>query len=127
MAKVKNAGILSEERVAKALGGEPRMASGAVDSCKGDIALEFGHGVWKFLGECKATEGKTLRVDQEWLHKISKEALELERDPFLAMSFITGNGRAKLRGDWVAVPLRVFKELMLELEELQQLIHDQSC
>lgn len=113
-----NPGIKSEKRVSSLLGAEVTLGSGAIDSYKGDFELDIA--AMKFLGECKATEAQSLSIKREWLLKIAKEALEVNRTPLFTASFVHGNGTAKKEGDWVAMPLRVFKEIMLELEEYKE-------
>lgn len=116
MADNNNPGIKSEKRIAKILGGEGRIGSGSLDSCKGDFTTKMGH--IEFLGECKATQAGSISIKYEWLLKIASEARELVRHPLFTLSFIRGDGAAKKRGDWIAMPLGDYKQFVLEFEDM---------
>ena len=77
---------LHEKATAEALGGRTQKASGAMYDAKGDIADVSG-GRFDFHGECKTTEGKSLRLEAQWLNKITSEAEALLKEPFLAIRF----------------------------------------
>jgi hypothetical protein len=111
----KNAhGKTSEARLAKKTGGRLTPASGAMRGAKGDMTLQTG--TWKFLGEAKSTIHMTLPVDYAWLVKITHEARSKGARPLLTMSFVTPEGKARPNGDWVAMPLAEYQELMEALE-----------
>jgi hypothetical protein len=112
-----NHGQRSEKRIARRkLKGRQRPGSGSLVGAKGDISLTVketptGATVRKWLVECKATVNDSLGVKKAWLDKIGREALELGSAPALTISFTHGNGEEKPNGDWVAIPMWVFKEL----------------
>lgn len=112
----KNAhGKKSEAHLAKSIGARLTLASGAVAGHKGDMRHN-GEG-FKVLMEAKSTVTGTLSVQYEWLVKIEKEALAKNSMPALAMSFVTAEGRAKQMGQWVALPLWAYQELMEKIEK----------
>lgn len=98
-------GQRAEKRAAKRMGGRQQPGSGSQQHSKGDIKLE------RFLVESKSTIHESLGLKLEWFRKISKEAIDINREPALAIQFVDGAGRTIPDGDWVAVPARVFKEL----------------
>jgi hypothetical protein len=85
-------------------------ASGATAGAKGDMK-HSGAG-FKVLMEAKSTVYQTLAVDLAWLQKITKEAIDKGMIPALSMSFVLPNGRPLPNGDWVAVPIYVWQELL---------------
>ena len=99
------AGRKAEKRLGKTLGGRARPASGAMDGAKGDFDLGA------FLLEAKSTTGKSMSVQFEWLAKIGREARREGKTPALSVSFVTEDGRPVIDGEWVLVPMHVFKEI----------------
>jgi hypothetical protein len=100
-------GNASEKKVGKSLGARMQPASGAMRSAKGDMKLGE-----QWLGEAKSTVNDALKLDLGFLNKITVEALSIGRLPFLSMSFVMADGSPRRSGEWVAVPLEVFKELI---------------
>lgn len=119
---------IHEESTAKALGGRRQKGSGSCYDAKGDVA-GVDAGFFEFHGECKTTEGLSLRVEAQWLNKITSEAADLARYPFLAIRFrkrvldkLTSdlwrrNGKpvTTAEQDWIAVPRSVFVKMLGEL------------
>ena len=117
-----------ERDTARALGGRVQKASGALSWAKGDVKDIVG-GTFEFLTECKTTVGKSLRIEAEWLNKITSEAGEA-RYPALAIRFqkkvleeLTskmwhkqGQRVVTAEADWVAIPRSVFQRMLEELE-----------
>lgn len=103
-------GRVSEKRMAKGLGGLATPGSGAMRGAKSDIRLKKER--HKFQVECKSTKALTLPVDLGWLVKISEEAAATGSVPALTLSFTDAEGKARPKGDWVAVPLWFFEELI---------------
>ena len=95
----------SERRIAKKLGAQLTPASGAVAGAKGDMKLP------EFLLEAKSTKNATMSLEHGWLVKISTEALNVQKTPALSVSFVTPEGKATPHGDWVLIPMHLFKEL----------------
>lgn len=107
----KNAhGKRSEKRIAQTLGARLTPASGATAGAKGDMK-HVGDG-FKVLMEAKSTVAQTLSVELAWLQKITKEALEKGMTPALTLSFVRPDGNALPHGEWVAVPLWAWQELL---------------
>lgn len=102
--RIGKTGRRSEQRLARELGAEPRLASGALDR-KGDMALG------NCLIEAKSTTQASLGLKYAWLSKISDEARSEGRTPCLAVSFVDEQGNAHMDGGWVLIPKHVFKEL----------------
>lgn len=98
------AGRASEKRLARDVGGRQTPASGAVEGAKGDIALP------DVLMEAKSTVKGAMSIKFDWLSKITGEARSQGKIPALAVSFTTPTGARLVGGDWVMVPLAVWKE-----------------
>jgi len=97
-------GRVSERRTGKRIGGRSTVASGSVDTDKGDI--DAGN----FLIECKSTIKDSINVKLSYLAKIRGEALSNDRLPAFAITFTRGNGDPRAGGKWVAIPEHIFKE-----------------
>lgn len=108
--KVGKAGVRSEQLIAKKLGAKQTMASGACDSDKGDMHVEGKN--LSLLLESKSTQAESMSVKYAWLAKIYQEALEVNKVPALSITFTNEYGRPYPRGEWVAVPLKTFRELI---------------
>lgn len=114
-------GRLSEVRVAKALHARLTPNSGAA-SVKGDMTLgktRNGKGNNFSLSvrlEAKSTKALTMPVDYAWLTKIAQEAQNTRQTPALSLSFTGDNGSPRPYGDWVAIPMSLFRELLSALE-----------
>ena len=98
-----------EQRVAKRTGGKCVPASGAIKGMKGDVS----HSLQLF--ECKTTAKKSIRIEQKWLTKISREAAMNHKDPSLVFSF--PDMASDVEQDWAIVPLAVLIELMNRVED----------
>lgn len=101
-----NNGIKSEARVLKSMKMQGTAGSGNQAGNKSDGKDD------QFRLECKSTEKKTIKIEYDWLLKISHEALETGRTPLLSVSFVYEQGNAKKDGDWVMMRKRDFDELL---------------
>jgi hypothetical protein len=77
-------------------------------------------------GECKTTVGKSLRLEAAWLNKITSEAEDLLKTPFLAIRFSRrvleelasvawrkgGKPVVVAEEDWIAVPRSAFVKML---------------
>jgi hypothetical protein len=106
-------GKVSEKRVAASLAARLTPASGAMRGAKSDARKKTS--THKFQIESKATTSGTLGVDYGWLVKVTEEAMATGSVPALTMSFVDVSGKAKPRGDWIAVPLWAFHQILEEL------------
>jgi hypothetical protein len=97
-------GRKSERRLARQLGGRARPNSGATPGAKGDIELD------RVLLEAKSSTGDRIGLDRRWLAKIAAEARAVGRIPALALSFTYGDGWPIPDGEWVCVPLWLWRE-----------------
>ena len=70
----------------------------------------------RFLFECKQTEKKSLRIQGEWLSKITREAMAAGKEPALEFE-IQGHTDPQLEKEWVAVPLSVFRRLQSGVDD----------
>lgn len=102
-------GNKSEERVLADMGAEQQIGSGSFDGLKSDGLLSVGD--MDFRIECKATRKESIRLQYSWLRKIRDEAMETGKTPLLTISFTLGDGTKKTAGDWVMMPMRLFKEI----------------
>ena len=103
--RIGSSGRKSEKRLARDLGAKERPASGAMAGAKGDMALG------DVLLEAKSTTQTTMALKLDWLVKIGAEARAEGRTPALAISFVRPDGHPQIDGDWVAIPMYLFKEL----------------
>jgi hypothetical protein len=102
------AGRASEKILAKKLGSRPRPASGAMEGAKGDVDLKT------VLLEAKSSTGASISVKHAWLSKIAHEARSEGKSPALAVSFVTGDGRPVREGEWVMIPMWLWREKCLD-------------
>lgn len=113
--QVGEGGRKSEKRVAARLGAKQTIASGN-QADKGDYRLP---GVLlPFRGENKATQNLTMALDSSWLAKIKKEARNKDESAMLTIDFINPDGSPRKDGQWVCVPLEVFKEMLGIINEV---------
>lgn len=108
-------GRVSEKRVATSLAARLTPASGAMRGAKSDMKKKAGDR--KFQIESKATKNAILGVDLGWLVKVTEEAQATGSIPALTMSFVAEDGKSRPKGDWVALPLWAFHEILEELEK----------
>lgn len=94
-----------EKDIAKVIGGQRQPGSGAFYWAKSDVISKKG-----FRGECKLTEGESIRVTVDVIKKISKEAFGAHQEPLLALRFM--GMKYPYDADWIAVPARVFEKLI---------------
>lgn len=106
-------GRVSEKRVATSLAARLTPASGAMRGAKSDMKKKAGGR--KFQIESKATKTATLAVDHGWLVKVTEEAQATGSIPALTMSFVWPDGKCKPKGDWVAMPMWAFHQMLEEL------------
>jgi hypothetical protein len=109
-------GKVSEKRLSQKLGSQLTPASGALRGAKGDSKRLGPMG--KELIESKSTTALTLAVDLGWLVKIVHEARGINARPLLTMSFVTPDGKPRPSGDWMAMPMDDYEELMERLNGL---------
>ena len=101
-------GRLSEARLGKKLGARARPASGAMPGAKGD------HELGDVLIEAKSSTGDRIPLDRRWLAKIAREARFEGKVPALVLSFTHGDGRPIADGEWVCIPLWLWRERVQE-------------
>lgn len=97
-----------EQRVATRTGGRRVPGSGCVPGMKGDVDSRFR------LLECKTTAKKSIRIEQQWLTKITREAGMKMKTPGLVFSF--PDMPSDVEQDWVIVPMRDFTALLRDAE-----------
>lgn len=100
-----HAGRKSEKKVAKSVGAKLRPGSGSIVGAKGDMVKHSQEQKW--LLEAKSTVASSIRLELDWLRKISSEALETNAAPMLTLSFTNGDGSPVEGGEWVAIPKRL--------------------
>lgn len=131
-----------EDRVAERLGGYRLPASGAGTFSKWQGAhsrfgmVRLGRGdqtvirskgkrvtrkgdltVPGFHVEHKRTKARSIRLQKEWLAKVSEGASQEGKKPALVVTFEGASGRGAMRAatpyqDWVLLPLEVFERLI---------------
>lgn len=105
-------GRKAEESLAKRLKGQQQPGSGALDGAKGDVKKDTSS--LRFLLESKATNGKSMSLQLDWLFKIYQEALEQNRLPAVAIAFTNEAGKSEKRERWVMVPEHIWQEIVEE-------------
>ncbi len=98
------AGRKSEVRLNKKIGGQQTPASGALQGAKGDIRKD------DFLIEAKSTTTESFRLERGILCKIAGEAIRVDKIPAVCISFVTGNGKPKVDGEWALIRLKDFQD-----------------
>lgn len=93
-----------ETRVANRSKGTRVPASGAIPGIKGDVNAGI------HLIECKTTSKLSLRIEQSWLVKITREASLKGKTPGLVFSF--PDIPSDIDQDWIAIPMRYFNYLI---------------
>ncbi len=102
-----------EKKVATALGGRKQPGSGAFDD-KADVQKHGGG--FPLLVECKRTSGqKSIRLEAEWLSKVTQEAHARGSYPALSIQFddeIMNKMQGLPEATWVALPMSVLRGLL---------------
>lgn len=115
-------GRVSETRVARQLGARLVPNSGSVRGMKSDMATKRAptgkvDGMdLAFRIEAKSTKAMSMSLEYAWLGKIVAEAMSNGQVPALTVSFTNDAGAARPYGDWVAIPLNLFHEMVSALE-----------
>ena len=100
----------SEEKLAARLGGRRLPGSGNKPWSNHDKTTAQGDvGVPGFHLEHKETEGESIGLKREWLHKVESGALRTMKDPGLVMKFVRPVGEED--EEYVFLPLEVFERL----------------
>lgn len=101
-------GKRSEKRLIKSLGAQATPASGAMAGAKGDFKKH------QFLGEAKSTISDSMKLDMNWLLKISHEATQCGKTPLVVISFVDREGALRMRrnSEWVLLPRITFDEMV---------------
>lgn len=105
--EIGKAGRKSEKKLTKKLGGRETPASGAMQGAKGDIDLDT------VLMEAKSTLNASFSIKHEHLSKIAREARRADKSPALSVSFVNQEGKAHPDGEWVLVPMWLWKDRLL--------------
>lgn len=94
-----------EEQIADDIGGQRHLGSGAFANKKSDVSNE------RYQIEAKQTQNASLSLKQEWLIKISKEAMGKSKVPLMHLRFLNRKD-VICEDDWVVMPYREFKRLV---------------
>jgi len=100
-------GMASEKKSAKALGMSLQPGSGNYIGRKGDFENREPE---SYLGENKETIHGSMALKFSWLSKISREARDYRKKPFLVIDF--SNVDSSHPTKWACVPLELFKQLL---------------
>jgi len=98
-------GRKAEVKAARRMGGKLHAGSGNM-GVKADFTVK------EFKIENKATIHRSMKLDLDWLLKVSQEALEVGKTPALSIQFVDSQGTSLKRGRWVMVPEDVFSQLI---------------
>jgi hypothetical protein len=97
-----------EKRLAKRVNGRAVSGSGSSVYAKADVRRS------DFLFEAKhRVKAKSIRLTEEWLAKITKEAMAIHRFPALEFELLSASD-PMLEKDWVAIPMSVFIRIIGE-------------
>ena len=100
----KKKSVKQEDRLAKKLGGRRQKASGACPLNRGDVRLP------ELLAEAKRTDKKSISIKIDYLEKITREAVQYDSVPAVAIEFT--NTPPMVDRDWVMVPSSFLAELL---------------
>ena len=100
-------GMASEKKNAKTLGARLQPGSGNYVGKKGDFDMVEPE---SFLGENKETKAASINLKFSWLSKISREARDYRKKPFLVIDFSRMDSVHPTQ--WACLPLDLFKKLM---------------
>lgn len=103
-------GRASEKRLASKMGGRLTPGSGAFRGAKSDIRVKKG--ALNFQVECKSTKALSMALEFSWMVKVAEEAAATGSLPLLTLSFTDNEGKARAKGDWVAMPSWVLDTLL---------------
>lgn len=95
---------VTEDHIAKSLGGKRIPNSGAMDGAKGDVKTK------DFLIDSKETGANSIVVSASQLNKISKEAREAGKSPALVITL--GQTSLGTSRQWAIIPIGNFRELI---------------
>jgi hypothetical protein len=70
-----------------------------------------GH-VAQFKVEAKSTQADKMRLDLEWLAKITQESRATGKEPMVSVSFTNAQGVARPHGRWVMLTEDFFVEVL---------------
>ena len=99
-----------EERISESLSGRKVSRSGGRRWSPDDETTDDGDiGTPDFWVEHKGTTTQTMSLKKEYCDKVREGARKNAKDPAICFTFETPNGRMK--EDWVALPIEVFKRL----------------
>lgn len=108
----KTTATLYERKLAKDLGGQAVVGSGAFDCAKGDVKTK------DFLFDSKQTAAKSITLSSTILTKITREAIQEGKFPGIIATIDAPFGVSPA---WAIIPLPVFTELVDELNKLKGL------
>lgn len=104
-----------EQELADKLGGYRQPQSGALDHAKGDVSISGSmFSPDQFLLDSKETTGSTMILAVGDITKVCREALEVNKEPGLIITF--GIHPQIVPAEWVAVPLEVFAGMLERLK-----------
>ncbi len=116
--KTGKAAINQHERdIAETVGGIRQPCSGALDHRKGDVSVE-GDSIMspdRFLLDSKQTIGNTMVLAVKDVTKICREALEVNKEPGLILTF--GKHPTIVPEEWALIPLEVFADMLARLSK----------
>jgi hypothetical protein len=109
----KTTATLYERKLAKELGGQAVVGSGAFECAKGDVKTK------DFLFDSKQTAAKSITLSTTILTKITREAVQEGKYPGIIAT--VGETPFGVSPAWAVIPLPVFTEILNELNKLKGL------
>lgn len=103
----------AEKRTARRLKLKRQPASGRFAGAKADLRTTESYLGDGWLLEQKATERASYGLKLETLRQLSQQAGMQRLRPAFLLVFAQGDGNPKPGGAWVAIPERLFEELVL--------------
>ena len=97
-----------EKMIAKFLKWKRVAFSGAKWHDKEDLRSD------KYLGQVKATDGYTIKIDSRDIRKLEDNALKYKKTPTFIIHY---DNDTPLNSTWVAIPIKYFREIKEEEEE----------
>jgi len=102
--QVKKDSVKQEKRLAKDLGAKRTPQSGAQPTSPNDMILG------NYIIESKATKGKSISLQKEWLDKVKQSPINFGKIPILVLDFTKSKDR------YIVMDEKDFKNLIKEKE-----------
>jgi len=94
-----------------------RRLKGKLHAGSGNMGVKADFTVKDYKVENKATIHRSIKLELDWLLKVSQEAIEVGKIPALSIQFVNSQGTPLNKGRWVMIPEDEFKDLIENKQE----------